>query len=749
MSAALLSQLRALHPVDTIVHLDFEAFYSADFSLSKLTTEGYVRDPRFEAIGVGIQIDRGEPVWLEEWEFREWAKSVDWSRCVVNAHHTQLDAFILSQRYDIHPGLLTCTLSMARALHNGDLDLSSLGQRYGLGSKSEGLADVKGKRRSDMTQAEWRKFGDYCKQDVKLAAGLFYAMKKQLPPLEFWSVDTTIQMFTEPVFEGDRAVLDIALAEEKLKKQQMIAQILQWAGADPNAKTPGPRSKKAPPTPEETAKKVLGSNDKFAALLISLGESPPEKFNPKGRTIYAFAKDDPGMQELLESPREEIRLLAEARLSVKSNTVLTRVERTIGMASRGRMPVYLKYCGAHTHRWSGGDKSNWQNLKRAQPATKTKPAVPSRMRDAVLAPEGFVNVVVDSSQVEVRVAGWFAGEQGLLESFKRNDLKTAEYNRAFAERVEALGHAPSKAETKELNKLLVALGITEGDFYSDEGSKFFLMQISKSETPTERQISKNMLLGLQFSMGWSTYATNLLAGMLGSDPVQFTAADATRFGVDVPAFEARKYGWDEGKTCGDQVRTMITNGARLPFDALLIHSAVADHFTRRYRKTYTRIAMAWRTAEKVIEVMARELEDGETDDTVRMEWGCLKVVHRGLLKPNGMTLHYPQLRRSGNGFTYLGGKSGRERVNVYGGLLFENVVQSLARDIVAEQMLRIRADGRKIGTCTHDEAVAVVPAEIGQLVLDQALAHFRTPPAWCADLPLNAEGGFARSYGAA
>lgn len=355
-------------------------------------------------------------------------------------------------------------------------------------------------------------------------------------------------------------------------------------------------------------------------------------------------------------------------------------------------------------------------------------------------------VVVDSSQIEARVAGWFAGESALLESFKRNDAKTAEYATHFAVRLAALGHEPSEEEAKAINAALREQGITEGDFYSDEGSKFFLMQIVKGMI--ERQLSKNMILGLGFSMGWSTFAINLLAGMLGSKPVQFTAKEVEKFRVDVAAFEARQYGWEEGKTCGDHVREMIANGARLSYDALLIHSAVAAHFTRRYRDTYKRIAQCWRSCDQVIEVMARPLADDESPDTVRMEFGCLKVIHRGLVKPSGLVLRYPELRKSSGGHSYVGGDSGRERVSLYGGKLFENIVQSLARDIVAEQMLRIRADGHRIGTCTHDEVVAVVPEERGQEVLDQAIAHFRKPPDWCADLPLNAEGGFARSYGA-
>ena len=47
----------------SIVTVDFETYYAKDFSLSKMTTEEYINDPRFEVIGVGIKVDDGETTW--------------------------------------------------------------------------------------------------------------------------------------------------------------------------------------------------------------------------------------------------------------------------------------------------------------------------------------------------------------------------------------------------------------------------------------------------------------------------------------------------------------------------------------------------------------------------------------------------------------------------------------------------------------------------------------------------------------
>lgn len=314
-------------------------------------------------------------------------------------------------------------------------------------------------------------------------------------------------------------------------------------------------------------------------------------------------------------------------------------------------------------------------------------------------------VVADSGQIEARVVVWLAGELAVLDTFRRNDA-------------------------------------TGGDFYSDLGSAFFLKKLSKKETPIERQLSKNMILGLGFGMGWKKFGGELLKGMLGSDPVKFGAAEVAKFGVDVTEFEQRPY---MSQPCSSAVRDVLTYGVRLSYPDALIHFAVADHFVRVYRKKMARVPALWENMESALAVMAPPEGDPEQ---VRFDAGPVKILRHALLKPNGMKLHYPGLQRGENGYTYLGGKSGRERVKIYGGLLTENVVQSLARDIVAEQALWIRAEGYHVATMTHDEIVCVVPDDRAERCYAYMLERMRTPPAWCSTLPLNASGGIGQSYGA-
>jgi hypothetical protein len=126
----------------------------------------------------------------------------------------------------------------------------------------------------------------------------------------------------------------------------------------------------------------LRKDDVFAALLRAEGIEPEEKTTAKGNEKYAFAKSDYFMQDLVTHEDERVALLAEARLKAQSSIYQTRAERLGWMATRGAMPVYLGYAAAHTRRWGGGDKTNWQNFPRSDPARPEKGA----LRRAIKAP---------------------------------------------------------------------------------------------------------------------------------------------------------------------------------------------------------------------------------------------------------------------------------------------------------------------------------------------------------------------------
>ena len=101
-----------------IISVDFETYYDRQFSLSKLTTEEYLRHPDFEVIGVAVKVDDGDTHWLsgELDALKTYLHAnYDWANSAVLAHNTMFDGAILAWVFDIHPKLYLDTLCMGRA----------------------------------------------------------------------------------------------------------------------------------------------------------------------------------------------------------------------------------------------------------------------------------------------------------------------------------------------------------------------------------------------------------------------------------------------------------------------------------------------------------------------------------------------------------------------------------------------------------------------------------------------------------
>ena len=122
--------------------------------------------------------------------------------------------------------------------------------------------------------------------------------------------------------------------------------------------------------------------------------------------------------------------------------------------------------------------------------------------------------------------------------------------------------------------------------------------------------------------------------------------------------------------------------------------------------------------------------------------------HSGMLfiqLPSGRKLCYVKPRLEDNRFgrkslTYEGvGESKRwTRIETYGPKLVENVVQAIARDILAQSMLRLRNAGFEIVMHIHDEAVLEVP--LGSSSVEEICTVMGIAPDWAVGLPLRADG---------
>ena len=424
----------------SIITIDMETYYDKDFSLSKMTTEAYIRDPRFEVIGFSIKVESGPSIWFsgDHETLKKKLQQFNLEKSFVIAHNAAFDCAILTWIFGIKPRFIIDTLSMARPKHGLTVggSLAALAKHYELGEKGTEVVAAMGKRRADFSFEDLCAYGQYCCNDVDLTYELFLKLAKGFPRSELNVIDMMIRMFTEPVLQLDKAKLEAHLANVLDKKEKLMAKV-------------------------ETSTADLMPNDKFADVLRIVGVEPPMKISLRtGKPSYAFAKTDPGLKDLLEHEDERVQALVAARLGVKSTLEETRTQSFIGIAERGPLPIMLNYYGAHTGRASGGDKINLQNLPRG-----------GALRDAITAPDGYMLVACDSSQIEARTVGWLAQQDDLTQAFKDGE-----------------------------------------DIYSMFASDVYGRKVTKETDSAARHVGKTAILGLGYGMSAPKFKITLKNG---------------------------------------------------------------------------------------------------------------------------------------------------------------------------------------------------------------------------------------------
>ena len=302
-----------------------------------------------------------------------------------------------------------------------------------------------GRHLKDFTPEELDRYAAYCINDVELTYKLFQELKKGFPVSELMVIDQTIRMYTQPTVQLDTDVLSKHLEKVKADKQKLI-QDLALHGLS-----------------EAKVKKALMSNQIFSKLLSTVGVEPPMKTSLRtGKETYAFAKTDKEFTNLLEHPDPRVQNLVAARLGTKSTIEETRTENLMKVAERGALPIMLNYYGAHTGRFSGGDKLNLQNLPRN-----------GAIRSALTAPIGEVMIACDSSQIEARMVAYIAGQDDLVQAFREGR-----------------------------------------DVYSEFASEVYGKKVTKADK-IERFVGKTCILGLGYGMGHVKFRNTLALGQGG------------------------------------------------------------------------------------------------------------------------------------------------------------------------------------------------------------------------------------------
>ena len=601
-----------------LITIDFETYYDKEYGLKKFTTEQYIRDEKFEVIGVAVK-DRGVTKWFTgtHAETKSFLDSYNMHEHFVLGHNMRFDASILSWIFDIHPLGLFDTMSMAQILHGltESVSLANLSKLYQLGEKGTEVLDALGKKRLDFTHNDLAKYGSYCINDVELTYELFTELKDRFTAPEMKLIDLTIRMFTEPKIELNKGLLLRHLHKVKEAKEKLLASVA-------------------------VDKELLMSNPKFAELLIEQGVTPPMKISATtGKETYAFAKTDEEFKALLEHDNPYVQALAAARIGNKSTIEETRTENFIQIANRGKLPVPLKYAGAVvSHRWSGVDGINLQNLPRT-----------SELRRAMCAPKGYKLVASDLSNIELRLAYWFAKSSAKIQQIKDGiDL----YKQSAAD----ITGTPYNEVNKDL-----------------------------------RFIFKVVNLSGIYGVGAAKMHSILKQG-----------------GVEKELNEVK-------------------------------------NIVYAYRKANPELVEAWQDAGTM-------LESVRAGQHYTMGNGAIisSVPHEGMMKPNGMLLGLPNLRKlkTDTGESWVYDKlMGRTIIPEYihPSKTFQRCIQSLARDIIAEQLIQV-AKRYPVVMTVHDELVMLCKDE----EVDDCKAYVEkcmtTAPYWCSDLPLGCEVGVGDNY---
>jgi len=481
-----------------LVSIDFETYYDQDYTLKKLSTSEYIRDPRFKAQMMGIKIGNGKTRIIPHAKIAQELSKINWATHSLLCHNTAFDGFILSHHYGVVPAYYYDTLSMARGLHSNEIGagLDEVSVFYGGHGKLEGLENTCGVL--DWSKELFAATAVYCANDVDEMVRVFKLMLPQMPSDEMDLINLTCRMFCDPVLRVDIPRVEAELKRELDRREELLTSIVDLDCYDPKKLLKGKERQLVGKERDMLmVKRIIGSAECFADLLRDEDIEPPVKISPawmklpreereseeglKRKYTYAFAKDDhkftdlpnktedwgfdlnnPDHVEAMVEKQERIQALVDSRIITKSTTNVTRAERFLKAGADGMpLPVGYAYYRAHTGRYGGTNKMNFQNLPRG-----------GELRLSILAPKGHMIAVVDSGQIEARVNAWLWGQNDLLDAFRAADNGTGR------------------------------------DAYCNFADHIYGREITKTDA-VERQVGKVAVLGLGYQMGAAKFQTTL------------------------------------------------------------------------------------------------------------------------------------------------------------------------------------------------------------------------------------------------
>lgn len=558
---------------------------------------------------------------------------------------------------------------------------------------------------------EWALFIKYAVSDIT-------AMREVFHKLPRWGNSE----FEDRVLELDQLIndrgfkVDVALAEAAIEAVEKHKAQLQ----------------------EEAQRKYGGSltGKDFLPILREL--APAHRIhNAQKSTLNDLLAD--------EDLPDDARMIIEMRLGAASTASTKYNPLLLGRSSDDRRRGCIQYGGAkRTLRFAGKgfqpqnlargyyhddelDKGISALLKgRAHRRFDVAKLTASTVRSCIIPEAGHKFVVADYSNVEGRGLAWLAGEDDLIEVF-----------------------------------------VNGVDVYKKLASTVFNVSYD-DVTKDQRQIAKAMVLGLGYAGGVGAFVT--FAKNLGLDLNDMTNILAGTFPDHIWAATARGYEWARIQEAKRPPRP----GEKDDRPSYILDKKVwrtCDALKRMYREANPAIVQFWRDIEDAAMAairnpgkeftagprgvkFSRNVETDNNGNKVAGWWLRMTL-------PSGRVMSYPGVGLSVSKETDEDGKvstnvrikyQGENQLTrqwgfqyTYSGKLVENCTQALCRDLLANALLKVEANGYPIVLHVHDEIICETPdsPEYNVAELERLMCEL---PDWAEGFPLVAEGAEMKRY---
>jgi hypothetical protein len=694
--------------------VDFESFYSAEYSVTDLGYYKYARDPRREFYM--ISVCDGESTWTGHPNDFNWS-ALEGVHLISHSAPFDEELTLAMAEDKLWPKInhlgWECTLDMSAYLWNvrSLKDAAKIG--LGIEVSKDARASAKGKHWADML-ADGTAQGmlDYAGGDAVNCWQLWNKHSHKWP-----EVERRLSLLTRE--QGRYGVqMDVTKIDEGIQLMNRVifsaVQNLPWVARGRKEGSP------------------IGLYEE--CRLVGIPCPPVKTHEPEAAAEW---------EETWAPKFPFVMALRNLRKAKKALATLETMK--LRLRPDGTMAFSLKYAGAHTLRWAGDGGLNLQNLakeplfvmpeggfaydtKRLNDAFRKDQPLPSGvmyldMRGLIIARPGKILAPVDLSQIEPRVLNWLAGNFALLAKVKE-------------------GYAIYEAYARE------KMGYTGPSIKDNDPQYYSLLKV--------------FVLGCGYGAGWekaivigNTYDIDLTAkdeeyaikaAVDGKIHVRFKFGDkwiyesVPELSKIVPA--ARVEGSPPERCVFVKKTRWVNREAQEYVVAQPVYGQQARFTVAQFRRDNPEIVALWKTLQTA-------LENAVGGDLV-------------LEGPHGGVLTYRDVKRQERKFVdpdtgeeyrknVLTAVVGGKRSIFHGPKLAENITQWVARNVFAEGLLRAEGVGLQNLFSVHDEDIPEIDADLvaahGEETIRKNIEEiFSITPDWLSDCPIGAECKLTLKY---